>query len=109
MSTMSNVKDKWEKVKPRVYAVCLGLIVGPFITNGIGWQVTSGNMERQVHAAVIEQQAGFCLERIEATGQSTTGLEYSARRDLAEKWSIMPGQDSAEYEVISACSEKIAG
>lgn len=107
MPSRTTLKDKWEKVKPLAVAVCIGLVAGPFISNSIGWQVTSGALERQLHAAVIEQQANFCLERIQATGVNTSDIEYSARRDLAEKWAVMPGQDSAEYDVIRACSDKI--
>ena len=109
MRASTTVKDKWTKVKPRFMAVCLGLIVGPFISNAIGWQVTSGALERQLHAAVIEQQANFCLERIQATGTNTSGFDFGTRRNLAEKWAVMPGQDSAEYDVIEACSDKIVG
>ena len=109
MSAMTTVQGKWAKVKPRFMAVCLGLMVGPFISNAIGWQVTSGALERQLHAAVIEQQANFCLERIQATGTNTNGIDFGTRRDLAEKWGTMPGQESAEYDVVRACSEMIVG
>ena len=85
----------------------LGLVVGPFVSNMIGWQVTSGTLEEQVRAAVVEQQALFCVERVRATGQNLSGLDYGARRDLAEKWAVMPGQDSADYDVRYACSEKL--
>ena len=85
----------------------LGLVVGPFISNMIGWQVTSGTSEEKVRASVVEQQALFCVERVRATGQDMSGLEYSARRDLAEKWGVMPGQDSTDYDVTYACSEKL--
>jgi hypothetical protein len=109
MRATTTVQEKWAKLKPRFMAVCLGLIVGPFISNAIGWQVTSGTLERQLYAAVIEQQANFCLERIQATGINTNGIDFGTRRDLAEKWGVMPGQESAEYDVIRACSEKIVG
>ena len=109
MSILQTAKDKWIKVKPLGMAVCFGLIVGPFASNAIGWQVTSGSMERQLHAAVVEQQASFCLERVQATGKNTTGIDYNSRRDLAEKWAIMPGQKEADFDVVRACSEKIVG
>lgn len=106
---MTAMKDKWAKVKPLVLAACFGLIVGPFISNSIGWQVTSGTLERQLHVAMVELQADFCLERVKTAGMNTTGIDYTGRRELAEKWAIMPGQDSAEYDVVRACSDKIVG
>jgi hypothetical protein len=58
---------------------------------------------------VIEQQANFCVERIQATGTDTNGIDFGTRRDLAEKWTARPGQESEQYGVIRACSEKIVG
>ena len=107
MSILDTVKSKWEKMKPIVIALALGLIVGPFISNMIGWQVTSGALEEQVRTAVVEQQALFCVERIRATGQDTSGFEYSALKDLAKRWSVMQDQDSADYDVAYACSVKL--
>ena len=107
MNFLNTMKSKWEEKKPVVMALALGLVVGPFISNMIGWQVTSGTLEMQVRAAVVEQQALYCVERVRATGQILSGLEYGARKDLAEKWAVMPGQDSAEYDVTYACAEKL--
>ena len=107
MNFLNTMKSKWEEKKPVVMALALGLVVGPFISNMIGWQVTSGTLEEQVRAAVVEQQALYCLERVRATGQILSGLEYGARKDLAKKWAVMPGQDSAEYDVTYACAEKL--
>jgi hypothetical protein len=108
-NAMSTVRDKWLKVKPFGLAVCLGLIAGPFITSFLGWQVTSGTLDRQLHVAKVEMQAIFCFERVKAAGMNTAGIDYTGRRELAEKWGIMPGQDSAEYDVVRACSDKIVG
>jgi hypothetical protein len=58
---------------------------------------------------VIEQKANFCVERVQATGTDTNGIDFRTRRDLAEKWIARPGQGSEEYGVIRACSEKIVG
>jgi len=104
---LHTAKRKWQEKKPVVMALALGLVVGPFISNNIGWQVTSGTLEEQVRTAVVEQQVLYCVERVRATGQILSDLEYSARRDLAEKWAVMPGQDSAEYDVTYACSKKL--
>jgi len=99
LSKVDTVKSKWEEKKPIAFAFALGLVLGPFISNMIGWQVTNGSLERRVRAAVVEQQALFCVERVRAAGQDTTGFEYSALKDIAKEWSVMPGQDSVDYDV----------
>ena len=55
MGILDTAKSKWEEIKPVVFALVLGLVVGPFISNMIGWQVTSGTSEEQVRASVVEQ------------------------------------------------------
>jgi hypothetical protein len=104
---LDTVKSKWSKIKPLVYALALGLIAGPVISNSVGWQLTRSTSEMNVRNALIEMQATFCLERFLASGQSAKGLEYSARKDYAAKWAVMPGQDKSEYDVRYACAEKI--
>ena len=107
MSTLDAAKKKFKENEMIAIAFVVGLVVGPLISSMIGWQVTGGASEEKVRAAVVEQQALFCVERIRATGQDTSGFEYSALKDLAKQWSVMPGQDSADYDVAHACSEKL--
>lgn len=102
-----NTKSKWERIKPLLIALGIGLVLGPVISNGIGWQLTRSTSEMNVRNAIIEMQATFCFERFLASGQSPKGLEYSARKDYAAKWAVMPGQDKSEYDVRYACAEKI--
>lgn len=104
----STLSDKWQTWKPALYALAIGLVVGPFISNQAGWQVTSGSLESQVRRAVVEQQALFCVERVRATGADAAKLDYGPRRALAEKWAVMPGQKDADYEVVSTCSLKLS-
>ena len=54
MSKVDTVKSKWEEKKPIAFAFALGLVLGPFISNMIGWQVTNGSLERRVRAAAFE-------------------------------------------------------
>jgi hypothetical protein len=107
VSTLDTAKKKFKENEMIAIAFVVGLVVGPLISGMIGWQVTGGALEEQVRAAVVEQQALFCVERIRATGQDTSGFEFSALNDLAKQWSVMPGQDSADYDVAHACSEKL--
>lgn len=109
MATSSDtLRRKWLAAKPAIIALGVGLVIGPFVSNNIGWQVTSGTLEKTVRGAVVEQQALFCVERVKATGQDTSKLDYNTRRTLAEKWAVMPGQKAADWEVVSACSGKLA-
>ncbi len=107
MSTLDTAKKKLKENEMIAIAFVVGLVVGPLISSMIGWQVTSGALEEQVRTAVVEQQTLFCVERIRATGQDTSGFEYSALKDLAKRWSVMPDQDSADYDVAYACSVKL--
>ncbi|MDP6787974.1 MAG: hypothetical protein QGI13_12685 [Rhodospirillales bacterium] len=107
MSILDTAKKKYEGNEAVLIAFVLGLILGPIISNTFGWQVSRGTSEAHIRAAVVEQQALFCVERVKATGQDTSGFEYSALKDIAKEWSVMPGQDAADYDVTYACSEKL--
>ena len=93
-------------------ALVIGLVAGPIITNIIGWQVTSGALEEQVRAAVVEQQVLFCEERARTDPGYTDAatfkaLEFNARREFVTPHALMPGQDSADRAVVNACMNKI--
>ena len=104
---MDTLKEKWAKVKPTLMAIGFGLIVGPFISNALGWQVTSGALDKKLEAALLDLQVNFCVEKVKAAGVNTKGIDFGARRDIAKKWAVMPGQDSADYEVMRGCSDRI--
>jgi hypothetical protein len=109
MTIMHTAATKWESAKPIVIALAIGLVVGPLVSNFMGWQVTSGNARAQIHASAVEAQALVCaaLARIEVSEPGK--LDWSARNDLAKKWAVMPGAATADSDVISACSGKLAG
>lgn len=110
MSTKNgSLADRWQAIKPRAIALAIGLVMGPFITNFLGWQVTSGSAQRQLTQSVTEQQALFCESRARADVKEPGKLDYTARRNLAEKWAVMPGKTSAESGVVSACADKLVG
>jgi hypothetical protein len=87
--------------------LAIGLIAGPLIANYAGWQVTSSTANAQLKAGVVEQQALFCDARARAEVPDPAPLGWSARRDLAQKWAVMPGASSADPAVISACADKL--
>ncbi|TDI56205.1 MAG: hypothetical protein E2O93_06475 [Alphaproteobacteria bacterium] len=93
-------------------ALVVGLIAGPIISNLIGWQVSSGTMEEQMGAAVVEQQALFCEERARADPAYTDAaafkaLDFSAKREFVTPHAQMPGQGSADSAVVRACVNEL--
>jgi hypothetical protein len=109
MATSTNTTaSAWERAKPKVTYLVIGLIAGPLITSMAGWQVLSGTARDQVHASVVEQQATFCAVNARTETPDTSKLDYNARNDLAKKWAVMPGATVAESDVTSACARKLA-
>src|SRR4051812_8911975 len=95
---------KWAEFKPAAIALAIGLVVGPFVTNYLGWQVMSGTARTQMRAEVVEQQALICEERARAEVKEPGKLDWSARAELAKKWSVMPGVSPvADGEAVGAC------
>ncbi len=93
-------------------ALVVGLIAGPIISNLIGWQVSSGTMEEQLGAAVVEQQALFCEERARADPAYTDAaafkaLNFNAKREFVTPHAQMPGQGSADSAVVRACVNEL--
>lgn len=98
---------QWAERKPQLIALAFGLIMGPLISNYLGWQVTSGKARAQVRASVVEQQATYCDVRARTVEAAPEKLEWRARLELARKWSVMPGSDSADIDVANACERKL--
>jgi hypothetical protein len=107
MTSTSN-KSTWEKAKPLAMAFALGLVVGPFISNYLGWQVTSHAAQVDMRAGILEQQALVCEARARTDVAAPDKLSWDARYELAKKWAIMPGASEAPAGVASACAGKLA-
>lgn len=88
----------------------IGLVVGPFISSWIGWQVTTGTMESAVDGAVVSYRAGVCAELARSDPAATTEVlgDFSERRKLAEKWALLPGEERADSAVVRACISVLA-
>ncbi|WP_300296887.1 hypothetical protein [Ferrovibrio sp.] len=100
--------DRWDSIRPVAIALVVGLVAGPLISNSMGWQVTQGRADRQSHASAVEQQAMICAAQARVVTPNSAALDWSARRELAEKFAVMPGRESAESDVISACTQILA-
>ena len=105
--TRTQWSAQWVERKPQVIALAIGLVAGPLISNYLGWQVTSGNARTQVRAGIVEQQATYCEVRARTAVEAPGKLDWSARLELARKWSVMPGTDSADSDVANACERKL--
>ena len=109
MTIMQTVATKWETAKPIVISLAIGMLVGPLISNQMGWQVTSNAARAQLTAGVADARALVCagLARVEVSDPGK--LDWSARNALARKWAVMPGTTAADSDVVSACTSKLAG
>src|SRR4051794_21860867 len=103
MTVWQSAASRWNTAKPVVFALVIGLIAGPFISSFAGWQGTAGTARAQLRDGVVEQQASFCNAQARSEVQDPGKLGWSAQRDLAGKWAVMPGATSAESDVTSAC------
>jgi len=106
---MERASAKWEAIKPIVFALAIGLIAGPLISNWAGWQVTSGAAHKQMRAGIVDLEAKYCEIAARAAVSDPEKLDWSARSELAKKWAVMPGSKDADYDVTSACASKLAG
>jgi hypothetical protein len=109
MSIMHTASLKWQTAKPMVFALAVGLVAGPLFSNYMGWQVTGGTARTQMRAGIVEAEAMICNARARLDVSEPGKLDWSARNDLAKKWAVMPGATTAESDVTSACSGKLAG
>lgn len=107
MSNMSKFAVAWASYKPRLYALALGLVAGPIISNIAGWQMMTSSAQSMARAGVVEQQALFCDSRARAENKDPGKLDWSARNDLAKKWAGMPGSATVDSDVVSACARKL--
>ncbi len=107
MSRIGEIFDEW---KSRILFVVIGLVLGPFISGWLGWQVTAGTMESAVQNAVIDFRAELCAKRAQADPEATPAVleKYGDRRKLAEKWAILPGEEQIDREVANKCTSRLS-
>lgn len=106
---LKDIQASWQRKKGLVFVFALGMLVGPFVSSYFGIQVTSRTARADLHNGIIDLQASLCDARARMEVKEPGKLDWSARRDLATKFSIMPGRDKGDSEVESLCSNKLAG
>ena len=106
MSRASEIIQEW---RPRIVFLVIGLVLGPFISNWLGWQVTTGTMDSAVQNAVVAYQAELCAKRAQADPEVTPDVleNWTSRRELAEKWAVLPGEEKADSDVVSECASRL--
>ncbi len=63
MSRASEIITEW---RPRILFLVIGLVLGPFISGWLGWQVTAETMSSAVQDAVVDYRAELCAQRAQA-------------------------------------------
>lgn len=99
---------RWAWVKPTLWGLVVGLIVGPAISGYFGWQVLSSTDHQNVQNAVYNQEAHTCALLARQHVPDTSKLDYTKRRNLAEKYAKLPWDTSDSYRVVDACSNALA-
>ncbi len=107
-SWQDRLSDQWSAIKPLAIALGIGLVAGPLISGFMGWQVMRGTSEARVHASAVDQQAQICAVLARRDTPDPAALNWSARRELAEKFAIMPGREAGEPNVANACAQILA-
>ena len=106
---MDKIMQYWTTKKPMILGLLAGMLLGPLISGTMGWQVSSSFLQRSVHSAEVKQQVAFCEMRARAAVKNPGKLEYSDRYDLAKLWAKMPGQSDVDSDVVSGCTNGLAG
>lgn len=106
MSRAGEIIQEW---RPRILFLVIGLVLGPFISNWLGWQVTTGTMDSAVQNSVVAYRAELCAKRAQADPEVTPDVleNWTSRRELAEKWAVLPGEEKADNKVVSECASRL--
>ena len=107
MTTWKTITTKWQAAKPRVFALVIGLAVGPLLTNYFGLQQTTSSARAQTRAGVVDAQAMLCEARARLDNAASANLDWTGRNELAKKWSVMPGATVSDSDVVSACAGRL--
>jgi hypothetical protein len=88
--------------------LAVGLFAGPMISNMNGWQVTAGAAQARADAAVVGSKSAICVAQARIANPAAAALDWSARRELAAQWAVMPGSTTADSEVTNTCTQGLA-
>jgi hypothetical protein len=106
--SLKELRDTWHLRKGLVLTFVAGMLVGPFVSSYFGVQVTSRNARAELHNGIVDVKASICNARARIEVKEPGKLDWSARRELAAKFAIIPGFDTVDPAVASLCSDKLA-
>ena len=109
MTLLKMTESKWENAKLAALALMVGLVVGPYISNFLGWQVASSAVLARERAGIVAELASICDAQARTEVRDPSKLDRTARGDLAKKWAVMPGGSAADPDVTAACAGKLEG
>ena len=104
---MIAVQSAWRRYKPVIYALAAGLLIGPFISNGLGWQMTGSAAQALARDGVVEHQALACERQARRDTPEPAKLDWSAQRELAKQAATATGAGAENWDVINACTRKL--
>lgn len=109
MAMKQTLSEKWARWKPVLGGLVIGLVLGPFLSSYMGWQVTTGTMQDRVENAAVRIQAEVCEWRARRNVDNPSALGSDARRDVAEKYALMPWEDEGErhFRVVTECASQL--
>jgi hypothetical protein len=108
MALVQSTRETWHRYKPMAYALVAGLVIGPFITNGLGWQMTGNKARILAHDGVVEQQALTCERQARLDNATPGKLDWTAQRELAKTAAAKSGIGEDNWDVINACTRKLS-
>lgn len=99
---------QWRPKPGMIPMFIVGLIVGPLLLSYFGVTVTSRSARAELQSGITSLQASLCEIRAKAENADAAKLDTSARRELAAKHAAKQPNGNADYDIISACSDKLA-
>jgi hypothetical protein len=108
MLETKGVMSLWARVKPIAIAFGVGALVGPFVSNSMGWQVTGNTARAQAYSSLIEHHAMICDARARLEVKEPGKLDWDARSALAKRMAVLPGVPDPSWDQTQACARKLA-
>lgn len=105
---MNAFTARWRRVRPFLFPLILGMIIGPFFSSYMGWQVRASSANADLRAGILATQASYCAASARLENKDASKLDWTQRTDLAKKWAPLPGTDVVENDVARACADKLA-
>src|ERR1700747_3213822 len=108
-------------LKPGIWGAVVGAVaISVLGFSSFGWTlgITAERMARErAQTAVVAALAPICVEKFQHQADASAKLvEFSKvpswdRRSIIEKggWATVPGNDSSNSAVVTACAERLAG